>query len=144
MPEDLTEKPLPLALLLADQVYQDRESGKWVVAGIFSSIGFRALPGVQNTMSVFFQVTNISAPVELRLRVEHADGDATVLDVGGPIRARDPLEVISSRIVLRNVPFQKQGKYWVQLLSGQEILTQVPLHVSLVSPPAPPAEGGGG
>ena len=82
-------------------------------------------------MSVFFQVTNISAPVDLRLRVEHSDGDTTVLDVGGPMKSTTPLEVISSKILLRNVPFQKTGKYWVQLLSGGEILTQVPLSVGV-------------
>lgn len=132
---DAKEKPLPLALLLADQVYQDRESGKWVVAGIFSRVGFRTLPGMQSSVSVFFQVTNISAPVELRLRLEHADGDAVVLDVGGDIKAKSPLDVISSKIVLRNVPFQKAGKYWVMLASGDEILMQVPLHVALVKAP---------
>ena len=129
----MPESPLPLALLLADNVYQDRESGKWVVAGIFSRVGFRSLPGMQSNLSVFFQVTNISAPVELRLRLEHADGDSVVLDVGGNIKAASPLDVISSKIVLHNVPFQKAGKYWVQLVSADEILTQVPLHVGVVT-----------
>jgi len=129
MTEDMTETPLPLSLLLADRIYQDRDSGKWVVAGIFSTIFVPSLPRTFDTLEVFFQVTNISTQVDLHLRIEHADGQTVVLDVGGPIQARDPLEVIARKVMLRNVPIRKAGKYWVMLKSGEEILTQVPLHV---------------
>lgn len=131
MTEPTTEKPLPLALLVADHVYHDRETGKWVVAGIFSNIAFASLPRTYDSMEIFFQVTNVSRPVELRLRVEHSDGDV-LLDVGGPMHAKSPLEVIPRRVVLRQLPFKKPGKYWVLLKSGEEILTQVPLYVGII------------
>ncbi len=131
MTEPTTEKPLPLALLVADHVYHDRETGKWVVAGIFSNIAFSSLPRTYDSMEIFFQVTNVSKPVELRLRVEHSDGDV-LLDVGGPMHAKSPLEVIPRRVVLRQLPFKKPGKYWVLLKSGEEILTQVPLYVGII------------
>lgn len=138
MPGEPTESPIPLALLIADQVYQDRETGKWIVAGIFSTIGFPSLPGSQDSIELFFQVTNVSKPVDLRLRIEHSDGDTVLLDVGGPIRANSPLDVMASKVVLRKVPFVKEGKYWVMLKSGEEILTQVPLYVRVLEP----AQGG--
>ena len=136
MVEFQSEKPVPLALLVADRVYHDRGTGKWVVAGIFSSIGFSSLPRTYDTMEVFFQVTNVSQPVDLRLRVEHSDGE-TLLDVGGPIHAKSPLEVIPRRVLLRQLPFKKPGKYWVMLKSGSEILTQVPLYVGLIKKAEP-------
>lgn len=143
MADFASEKPVPLALLVADHVYHDRETGKWVVAGIFSNIGFTALPRTYDSMEIFFQVTNISKPVDLRLRIEHSEGD-TLLDVGGPMQARSPLEVIPRRVVVRQLPFRKPGKYWVMLKSDQEIITQVPLHVSIVTPQqGQPQQGGG-
>lgn len=149
VPDDSTETPLPLSLLLADHVYHDRETGKWVVAGIFSSIAFSSLPRTYALMEVFFQVTNVSRPVDLRVRIEHSEGDV-VLDVGGEIKARSPLEVIARRLVLRNLPFKQTGKYWVMLKSREAILTQVPLYVGLLKKQqggggqAPPQPGGQG
>ena len=133
MTEPTTETPLPLALLVADRVYHDRETGKWVVSGVFSSIHFVSLPLNYDLLEVFFQVTNVSKPVDLHLRIEHADGDV-LMDVGGPIQSATPLEVIARRVVVRNLPFKKSGKYWVVLKSGAEILTQVPLYVGVVKP----------
>jgi hypothetical protein len=124
--------PTPLALLVADRVYHDRETGKWVVAGIFSTIGFGSLPRNYEHMEVFFQLTDVSnRPVDLHLRIEHSDGDV-VFDMGGPIKANSPLDVIAKRVVLKNMPFKKQGKHWVMLKSGEAILMQVPLFIGIV------------
>lgn len=126
------QTPTPLALLVADRVYHDRETGKWIVSGIFSTIGFTSLPRNYEHMEVFFQLTDVAGqPVDLHLRIEHADGDV-VFDMGGPIKANSPLDVIAKRVVLKNMPFKKQGKHWVMLKSGEEILMQVPLFIGIV------------
>jgi hypothetical protein len=131
------EPPLPLALLVADRVYHDRETGKWVVAGIFSNIHFPSLPRHYELLEVFFQVTNISAPVDLRLRIEHSEGDA-LMDLGGQMSANSPLDVIARRVVVRNLRFNKPGKHWIALVSSGQILTQVPLYVGLLPQTPPP------
>lgn len=141
MSEPNTERPVPLSLLIAERIYQDRETGKWVVAGIFSNINTPALPVTQDTLEIFFQVTNISQPVDLHLKLEHAESEAVLLDVGGKVQATSPLEVIHQRIVLRRVPFNRAGKYWVQLVSGGEILLQAPLYVRLIQMPQQPQQG---
>lgn len=129
-----TERPVPLSLLVAERIYQDRETGKWVVAGIFSNINAPALPVTQDTLEIFFQITNISQPVDLHLKLEHAESESVLLDVGGKVQSHSPLEVIHQRIVLRRVPFNRSGKYWVQLVSDNEIIMQVPLYVRMIQP----------
>lgn len=132
MSDENYQTPTPLALLVADRVYHDRETGKWVVAGIFSTIGFGSLPRNYEHMEVFFQLTDVSSrAVDLHLRIEHADGEV-VFDMGGPISAKSPLDVIARRVVLKNMPFKKQGKHWVMLKSGEAILMQVPLFIGVV------------
>ena len=140
MAETNTERPVPLSLLVAERIYQDRETGKWIVAGIFSNINAPGLPVTQDTLEIFFQITNISQPVDLHLKLEHADSETVLLDVGGKVQSHSPLEVIHQRIVLRRVPFNRSGKYWVQLISGGEILMQVPLYVRLLQPSQPQAQ----
>lgn len=135
MTDPASERPVPLSLLVAERIYQDRETGKWIVAGIFSTINAPGLPMTHDTLEIFFQITNVSRPVDLHLKVEHADSGAVLLDVGGNVKASSPLDVVHQRIVLRRVPFQHAGKYWIQLISTGEILMQVPLHVRVVQPP---------
>ena len=130
MPDSTTESPTPLALLIADHIYQDRATGNWIVAGTFNTILTRRLP-FPRSLEIFFQVTGISRPVELRLRVERASDGAPMIDIGGPITATDPLQVHTQKVRLLGLPFTEEGKYWVQLVSQQEILIQAPLYVRL-------------
>jgi hypothetical protein len=43
----VVEVPIPIALLLADDVYQDASTGKWVIAVVFSQIWTTRLPTVR-------------------------------------------------------------------------------------------------
>lgn len=130
MPDIPWESPSANALLIAERVFRDRDTGEWIIAGVFNQLHVRQLPQRHPRLDVFFQITNVSRPVDLRLRVEHAEGDV-LLDFGGPIKANSPLYVHEQKVTLDGLVFHKQGKHWIQLLSNEEILTQAPLHVIL-------------
>jgi len=123
------ETPSVNSLILADHVYRDGESGKWVIAGTFNNIFTNTLPIQYPLMDVFFQITNVHQPVDLHLRIEQADSGRVVLDVGGPISSPSKLDVVEKKVSLMGFPLEQAGKYWVQLLSNEEILTQAPLQV---------------
>lgn len=127
----MAETPIPIALMIADDVYQDARTGKWVIAGVFSRITASKVPTAHDKMVVFAQVTGVSSPVDLTFRIEHADSGTPIFQTGGPISAKSPLDVISLQIVLRKTPFVREGKYWIQLLSDEEILIQAPFQVNI-------------
>ncbi len=131
MPETVWEPPSANALILAERVFRDRDTGEWIIAGVFNRINVRQLPAVHPRMDVFFQITNVARPVDLRLRIEHSDGDV-LLDLGGPISSQTPLEVIEKVVVINNLPLKKAGKHWVQLMSQERLLTAAPLYVTLI------------
>ncbi len=131
LPDPQIEKPKANALIVADAIYRDVLSAKWILAGVFNRILAPALPVVQD-MAVFFQVTNVSKPVDLRLRIEQEEAGELLLDFGGPISAESPLEVIERNIQLRGMKFPAFGKYWVQLVSREEILIRAPVYVKPV------------
>lgn len=130
-PEVPAEVPVPIALLVADEVYNDQGTNKWIVAGIFSVIFTEKVPTRHDHLTVFFQLTNIREQVDLRLRIEHAEEGDILFELGGPLAKGSPLEVYSRAIVLRNFLFPKAGKYWIQLVSDSQILIQSPLYVKL-------------
>ncbi len=136
MVDEALEPPVVNSLLIADRVYRDRDSGKWVIAGVFSGLKTRLLPARLDQLNVFFQLTNAGRSFDLRLRIEHAESGEVMFEMGGPMHVSpaDPLRVIEHLVRLTDVLFRREGKYWIQLLSGEEILAQAPLSVQIVPP----------
>ncbi len=134
------ETPTVNSLIVADRVYRDIESRKWVISGVFNTLGCKSFPGTYDWMEVFFQLTNVSKPVDLRFRIESAESGDSIIEFGGPIGSPSPLNVVEQKVVLRGVEFPEPGKYWVQLVSNEEILSQTPLYVRIIEPKA---DGGG-
>lgn len=136
MVDEALEPPVVNSLLIADRVYRDRDSGKWVIAGVFSGLKTRLLPARLDQLNVFFQLTNAGRSFDLRLRIEHAESGEVMFEMGGPMQVSpaDPLRVIEHLVRLTDVLFRREGKYWIQLLSGEEILAQAPLSVQIVPP----------
>ena len=131
------QTPTVNSLIFADRVYRDMETKKWIIAGVFNTIGFAAFPGRYDWLEVFFQITNVSQPVDLHFRIELAATGKSLVDVGGPIGSPSPLNVVEQKVVLRGLKFPEAGKYWVQLVSNEEILSQTPLYVRKVEQPPP-------
>ena len=129
------EPPVPLCLLIADTVYQDRETGKNIIAGTYNAITVQQLPFQHPGISIFFQVTNVTRPADLRLCVEYAKSGELIFDLGGPVSSPNPMEVVARGVRLSGLPFQEAGKYWVQLRSEEAILIQAPLYVSVAKKP---------
>jgi hypothetical protein len=125
------QTPTALALLLAERIYQDRETKSFVIAGVFNTLAFPRLPARQDRLEIFFQVTSVSRPVDLKLRLEHAETQELVMNVGGPISGNSPLDVLPRRVVVRGLTISRAGKYWLQLVSSETIVTQVPVYVKV-------------
>jgi hypothetical protein len=133
-----SEPPVCNSLLLAEHVYRDGLTGKWVIAGVFNRIALRDFPGRMGPFVVFFQITNLARQVDLRLRIERAATQESIFEYGGPIRINDPLAVFEHALNINGAVFPEPGKYWIQLRSGEEILTQVPIDIALAQRPSRP------
>jgi hypothetical protein len=138
------QTPTVNSLIFADRVYRDAETKKWIIAGVFNTIGFRSFPARYDWLEVLFQITNVSQKVDLHFRIEEAATGKSLVDVGGPIASPSPLNVVEQKVVLRGLKFPEAGKYWIQLVSNEEILSQTPLYVRKVQPPPPRPPGQGG
>src|SRR5436305_596684 len=50
-------KPVPMAIVICDQIIEDRLTGKKTLVGLFNSIAARSFPCTHATMSVFVSLT---------------------------------------------------------------------------------------
>ena len=145
-------KPILQALLLADYVYEDRRTGKKVVAGIFSALGVvkgqqqeeestleepgaghpqehkLKVSGVERAGSpyVYISLTELHGATELRLRYVSLDAS---LESREALFETSPFSVVarspvdSVEIVLPVPPLPRiPGVYALELLFGDELL----------------------
>ena len=128
----MTQLPILQALVLADHVYTDRESGKNIVAGTFNTLHGSSFPTTyQRGAFMFGSITEIREPIELTLKYIQ-NKDLKVLFESNPIRieTQDPFATIELVIELPPIPMPHIGTFSFELhvndhrLGAVRVITQ--------------------
>ncbi|HLA86063.1 MAG TPA: hypothetical protein VJL29_14825 [Thermoguttaceae bacterium] len=139
-------KPILQALLLADYMYEDRRTGKKVLAGIFSSLlmvkgrpkeeaadntlaepaetGKRPLSNVEQAGSpwVYINLTELRGRTELKLRYVSLDKHEVLFETSPiSVTSQSPLDSVEMILPIPSLP-RVPGVYALELLSGDEPL----------------------
>ncbi len=123
-----------ISIIVCDDVYRDETTKKMVVVGTFNRISTSSLPCLHPRMTVLFSLTNASGVYDLSLSIEHEKSGQTIAEIRGPLEVHDPLAINDVNVVMSNLQFQEDGKYWAELKADGEIIQQRPFFVSLVQP----------
>jgi len=139
-------KPILQALLLADHVYQDKHTGKKVVAGIFHRLGFiskdtlenkvqreiigkdgtvkKMMPGGLHAGSpyAYVSLTEIHGEQSFDLRYVDLDEDRGIFEAQYQVNSVDPLAVIDFIVPLPPLPANKAGTFALELLWQGDLL----------------------
>lgn len=127
-------KPILQALVVADYVYQDRLTGKMVVAGIFHNIQFFSKDAVQKEAQVrggmpvmqtgyatgspfaYVSLTELRGEYKFNLRYVDLSNESVIFQIGFDVTCQDPLESVEGRIPLPMLPSDKAGTFALELL----------------------------
>lgn len=137
----MNQKPTLQALLLADQVYTDRATGKHVIAGTFNGLFASEFPAVFGRATfVYLSLTNIRKKVEIRLRYVSLK-DYSVLLEATPItiECSDPLATVELAVQIPPFPMPEPGSYAFEVHSGGELIGSTRMLVQ-AKPEAPQQE----
>jgi len=136
-------KPTLQALLLADHVYQDKDTGKKIIAGTFNVLhvsprkptsGDAPQPAEgQRQMSVkevrkvgsptaFISLTEIREPTELELRYIDLSNNVVLIGAKLQVICRDPLSTVEAIVSLPPLPAPHPGVYALELLWNDELM----------------------
>ncbi|MGQ9573923.1 MAG: hypothetical protein ACUVUC_01270 [Thermoguttaceae bacterium] len=135
-------KPILQALLLADHVYQDKATGKKVIAGTFNQLnlskikpapqeppqasGPRQLSPAEVTRlgspTVFISLTDVRGPIELELRYVDLADNGVLLRARFPIQSDDPLKTVEAIVPMPPLPAPHPGVYALELVYNEEPL----------------------
>ena len=131
-------KPILQALLLADRIYQDTATRKYVIAGTFNKVIFKrdgAKPrtivegdqtkaivpgGVQaGSPSAYISLTEIRGAVDCILQFVSLASDEAVFQCSFKIECADPLQTVELTLPMPSLP-HKAGMYALELLCNNE------------------------
>ncbi len=135
--------PTVVALVLCDQVIDDRLSNKKSAIGIFNTV---VVPRVPTTISQFYvlaSLTEFTGRTELELRLVR-DADNQVLFSGqGAVEAPDPLAIVDLVFAMQGLQVTDGGQHAFELLTGGTLLSRRRFQV-VQRPPSGPATWPGG
>lgn len=123
------ESPICTSVLVCEQIYQDRATGKLALIGVFNRLLAEGFPHQQN-ISVFFSLTNGRGTVDIRLQIEQDDGDVLV-QIRGTHTIPSPLTILDHGVQLQKTTFKNPGRHWATVWCGEELLNRRPFDVTL-------------
>jgi hypothetical protein len=115
--------------LLCDDVRQER-SGKFILIGLFDSLGSPTFPFRQPRM--FVTTRWCSGQGEFRQRTRILGPDMTTPVVQGqeiPVRLRDGEASATNVELFVNTEFREEGTHWVEILLDEDLKIRFPLRV---------------
>jgi hypothetical protein len=132
-------KPKLQALLVADRIYTDKNTGKKIVAGIFNSLLFatdakipkeiekdgvkqKLIPGGLDPGSpyAYLSLTDIRGTQPFELRYVDLDDDQAIFRTEFQITDMDPLKTFELILPLPPLPTNKAGTFALELLCQDE------------------------
>jgi hypothetical protein len=144
-------------LVLADSVYQDKFTGKKVIAGTFNQVGFfksKAAPPAPEESSgkmrplaphevrwmgsptAYVSLTELRGLVELELRYVDLSDNAVLLAANIRAACDNPLNTVEAIVPLPPLPTPHAGGYALELLWDNELLGS--LRITAVESPETP------
>ena len=119
------QPPEVLALLIADHVHRDDETGKFFVLGTRASIGAASFPFRCPSLAVYVAMTDGRAETEVSLRLINADeAREPILEFDTTVNFLDPTEDVQVAFRLSELVFTEPGDYRLQLYGAGQFLRE--------------------
>jgi hypothetical protein len=155
-------KPLLQALVLADHIYQDKFTGKMVIAGTFNRLNVftgtppdappkppqeagQPAPGLRKlgpreicrvgSPWAYISLTEVHGTVPLDLRYVDLRDNVVLVRVELSVKANSPLDTTEVAVQLPVLPTPHAGTYALELLSSGEPVGSHRVTVAAVAPP---------
>jgi hypothetical protein len=119
------------ALVLADQIYRDEGSGKYVIAGTFHHVHVGGFPTtLSRSIGVFVSVSGCEGDVDVNLDFIDADsGEVLVKSHALGFHCTDPTLPVEFAVEIPPLPLPRPGRYVMRLATNGTVLGEGPVTV---------------
>jgi hypothetical protein len=138
----MTDKPAPIgvAIVICDQIIEDKLTGKKSLIGIFNQIATQSFPCRHPQVCVFVSLTDGRGQSAARLRIVHDESEHVVAEVNGNIQFPDVNTVIELNFNLVGLVFPDPGAYAIEFYCDEALILERRFHVMHIKPAqGPPA-----
>lgn len=129
----VSEKATCIALMLCDQVIDDKRSNNKSYIGAFNAIYAQVLPCVHPRACILASLTNLMGPHELTVSIK-SPTDNKLFEAKMPIDLPDPLQVADFVFEIMGMPLSETGTYFVDVYCDNSHLASRRFQVLLPSP----------
>ncbi len=141
----MSDKPSPtgLAIVICDQIIEDKQTHKKSLIGIFNQIGAGRFPCRHPRMAVYVSLTEGREAYAVRLRVGFEETGQTIGEVTGQIEFANIHAVAELHFNLVNLTFPQPGLYAIEFYCDDLLVLErrfQVLQINPQTPSSPPAE----
>ena len=139
----MTGNPTPsgLAIVVCDQIIEDKATSKKSLIGIFNNIASQTFPCRHPALSVFVSLTEGRGTYQARARIINEETQAPVTEVNGQIQLPDVNMVAELVFNFIGLEFPTPGLYSIEFYCDDALILERRFHVMQAKPPpkGPPA-----
>lgn len=129
--------PTLVALVLCDQVIDDRLTGKKSAIGLFNVAVVQNVPNRLSQIVVMGSLTEITGPTNVELRLIRDADNAPILATQGTVDAPDPLSTVELIFGMQGIQIPTAGQYAFELWAQGELLGRRRFQVVVGTPGRP-------
>jgi hypothetical protein len=139
----MADKPSPsgLAIVVCDQIIEDKLTNKKSLIGIFNNIASPSFPCRHPQLCVFVSITEGRGTYDARLRISNEETGVAVAEVSGKIQFADVHAVVEVNFNLLGLEFQQPGLYSIEFYCDEALILERRFHVVQVKQQQPPPKG---
>ena len=130
--------PSGLAIVICDQIIEDKLTGKKSLIGIFNQIAAAQFPCRHPRVCVFVSLTEGRGTNQVRLRVAHEETGQTIAEVKGKIQFADIHAVAELNFDLQGLTFPQPGLYAIEFYCDDALVLERRFHLLKIQTPLPP------
>ena len=130
--------PVGLAIVVCDQIIEDKLTNKKSIIGIFNQIAAGQFPCRHPRMAVFVSLTEGRGTCTARLRIAHDETAAVVAELNGQIQFPDIHTVVELNFDLVGLAFPQPGLYSIEFYCDDNLILERRFHVIQAKQPQPP------
>ena len=117
-----SDAPLCVAIVLCNEIIEDKRTSNKTLVGLFNSVGVSALPATHPRLFLLASLTNLREDLPVSLSVRSHTGRELLRVEGAVSSGGDPLAVVDLVLEVLGLTVQEEGVHFVDVLSGDVLL----------------------
>ena len=126
-----TNEPELIYTILCDDVRRE-ENGKWMLLGLFESVGVSGLPAVHPQCYIFNKWVGDGGSWTQRTRIVDEKNEVIAQSEVLPFELNAPNASFSAVQMFLGLPLEREQTLWIEILLGDEVKKRYPLQVTLI------------